>query len=343
MTVKQRVLAYNWNKEGLIVLSILGYIILHYFGIRLNQKKVEGWIKSHRQVLSSQFYQVGPDASVQGAKDIDLTKTDGATAFNTYATGRLNAKYLLTRFRLLGRQNFMTLSMEYVTSFFIEGFTPRDAIDVHIEPTNTVDNGFIFAIVNKANMRRARDDNYYLSLTKTIDSEKLPQSFTFMSEGAEINDFMLTKELRDALENADNVVDYLAVTDQLNTAPTSLEDLESTPRIVIALRFPSNEADEIASAKIVDAAVNLADVLASKKPWRPEVARKIKATREAEIKKVQKNLDAQKAEKLAVKKAEAKRDLKGSSRLSADEQRKLDQKEREKEQRKLRSRQVKRG
>lgn len=347
MTILQRVQAYDWTKEAVILASILAYILLHMVGVRLNRRKVTSWISANKEVLTNQFYQVGTRAGADTNDLLSLTEEDGATAYTTYATGRLNVQSLIVRFRLLGRQNFITLSMEYITSFFFNGFTPRDAVDVVITPDKTASKKiepFIFAIVHKEKMRTAREDNYYLSLTRTVDSAKLPPTFTFMSEATEINEALFTEELSEAIQEAGNVLNYIAITDQASNAPSGLEDVEPQTLVAISLNYPSNEAEGRASAKLINTALNLVDHLVSKKPWRPEVARKIKATREAEIKKIQRSIEAAKAEEIAQKKAEQKREETKSERnLSQAEQKKLEQKRREKDMRKARNRQTRRG
>ncbi|ANB13747.1 hypothetical protein AWJ20_4691 [Sugiyamaella lignohabitans] len=344
----QRARVYDWSKEFLIVLSIMGYVVLHFLGLRVNQGKVSSWIKAHLDVLQTQFYQVGPKPNITSTKSIDYIVTDGATAYNTYATGRVNVSHVLAKFRLLGRQNFITLSMEYFTSIFLQGFNPRDQIDVVITPSDPAAiDPFVFAVVNKENMSRSRDQNYFLSITRTVDSDKLPPSFTFMTESAEVTDTVveLAKEFFQALETpgVEKVLEYFAITDQQPTAPLSLKDLEPKTKLYLSLKFPSNKEQSELSARILNSAINLVDILVAKKTWRPEVAKKIKATRDAEIKKVQKALDLIKAEELAQKKTEALREKKAAlAKLSPEEQKKLDQKSKEKEQRKLRSKQIRR-
>jgi hypothetical protein len=235
------------------------------------------------------------------------------------------------------------LAMEYVMSFAMGGFEPKDVIDVFIIPAaDSKFEPFIFGVVNKDYMKTARDENYYLSLTRTSDSPKLPPYMTFMSESSEITDTIFSSELSEAVHEAgaSHVLQAITVTDQLSDRPKSLEDAQSRPRIILTLKFPRNEAEKNASIKIVNAAINLVDVCIEKAKWRPEVARKVKATREAELKKVQKALDEVKAEELAQKKAEQKREQQESrQKLSS----KAEQKEREKEQKRQQKKQQKRS
>lgn len=345
MTILQRMKVYDWSKELIIVGFIAVYIILHYIGVGINRRKVTNWVKVHKEVLSSQFYQVGSEANKEGQKDQDLVICESPISYIAYATGRIDIKCLTGNFDLLGRQNFITLAMEYIFDFFSSGSTPGDKIRFVITPSNpSAIEGFVFAVVNKSCMRAAREDNYFLSLTKTSDSAKLPTQFSFMSESAEITDIMYSKELADAIKDSGNVLQFLAISDLPEIAPSKLSDLVSSPKVEISLKFPSNEKEATASAKILDAAINLVDVLVSKKPFRSEVSKKTKATRDAELKKAQKNIEFQKQEQMAIKKAELKREQEANiAKLSPAEQRKAEQKEREKDLRRQRNKQTKKG
>lgn len=344
MTFRQRLVAYDWSKELIILGFIILYICLHYAGVGFNNSKVSSWIKAHREVLFSQFYQVGCVPNKDGQKDFDLVVSDSPTSFTTYATGRVNINSLTGQFELLGRQNFITLAMDYGFDFFFSGKTPKDKIELTIVPSDpSAIEPFVFAVVNKSNMRTAREDNYFLSLTRTSDSAKLPPTFTFMSEGAEINETLYSKELAEAIDGSDKVLEYLAVTDLPGPAPALLDDLKPSPKIVLSLKFPRNEEQAKASARVLNAAINLVDVLVAKKAWRPEIVKKIRATREAEVKKALKSLDIQKQEKLAQKKAEVKREQEANlAKLSPAEQRKAEQKERERELRRQKNKNTKR-
>ena len=73
---------------------------------------------------------------------------------------------------------------------------------------------FVWAVVNKNTMQKAREQRYDLSLTFTKDNNKLPSWLTVMSESAEITEALLTKDLADAAEAAGDLLDYLIISDQ---------------------------------------------------------------------------------------------------------------------------------
>ena len=336
LSIIERLLKYDWSKELIIIASIIAFILAHLYGASTNKKKVENWIDAHREVLKEEFFQVG----FKNGKEY---VSESPVNYVSFATGRLFINSLTTNFTLKGRQNIISLTLEYILSFFFNVAAPTD-IDIAISINkNTPLNGFVFAIVNKEIMKRAREEKYYLSLSKTTDSPKLPVNFVFMSEATEITDNLFTPELEEAVQKAANVLNFVAFTDQRAEHPETVEDIESFPRIVLSLKFPSNEEEAKTSAAILSAAINLVEV-ASKQKLRPETIRKLKNVRESAVKKINKLQDEKKAEELAQKKAEEKREERNRiSKLSPAEQKKHEEKERQKEQRKQRSKQMRRG
>jgi len=201
--------------------------------------------------------------------------------------------------------------------------------------TNSSYDGFVFAIVNKMNMRRLRDDRYDVSLTFTKDNAKLPSWATVMSESAEVTETMLTKEIISAIEKAGDLFEYIVVTDQPIDKPTTLDETTPKKRIHISIKIPRN-GDYTPTLPLFATFLRLPDHLAQSAHFRPEVLKKINATREAEQKKLKKVADEEIEEerkKLSekAKKDERDRRMKG---MSAEEQRKFLEKEKERERKK---------
>lgn len=117
-----------------------------------------------------------------------------------------------------------------------------------------------------------------------------------------------------------------------------LDDATPKKRLLLGLRLPTSlEPSAYApTLPLFEYFLRLPDILVSTAHFRPEVTRRIRSTREEEIKKLKKADEGEKAEERrldAEKKKKEMRDtrLKG---LSADEQRKFLDKEREKGQKK---------
>lgn len=343
LSIFQRIAHYDWSKEGFILLAILAFVSIHFFFLSTNKKKVNEWVSYQKSVLDQEFAQVGVSSD---PKD-PIVLQNSPILFSTFVTGRENIESIYFKFSLIGRHNPFSLALEYILSFFFSLPTPEDLIRLDIAP-NVPITPLIFAIVNKNFMQSAREDNYYLTLTKTSDSEKLPPSFVFMSESSELTQLLYSQELNNAVHSCQSFLRTLVVTDQSENKPKTVADLSAPtakPKLILTLDFPQSAQDKEACAKLLQATIAFIDDLALKSQTnaiRPEIQRKIKATRDAEIKKIQKAADQERADELLKKKDEEKREQRSKiSKLSAKEQLKAEQKEREREQRKMRNKQSK--
>lgn len=331
-----RITTYDWTLE-LVGLAIIGLIVLVFnFGAQINHYKVTRWLDSVYPVLNENFAQVG-------VKKGQSTIKDSAQSYTSYATGRVNVKGLVSRFTLIARQNFFLYLAELAMSFFFESIeTPSDQVEVVL---NFIDaeklNKFIFAVVNKDGMSKARENNYYLSLTKTTESSKLPLQFVFMSESTELNENLVTPELLAALEKSSGILDYLAVTDLPADKPTTEAEFVSEPKIKLLLSLQTDAKSLAAAKDLISEVLNLADRVV-KFSLKADQQKKINNVRVNELNKIKKAIADAKAEELKELKLEAERKARRESKLSPEEQDKLDKKKKEKRERRAKNRMVKR-
>jgi hypothetical protein len=169
----------------------------------------------------------------------ELMKQKSSQDFRTYATGRQNVAFVDITLSMYKRYNPLIWGSEWLISLFFESMSAPvermeatsycfDGKEKELVPTpgnqeimetrskgaaSTYD-GFVWAIVNKQNMRKLRDDRYDVSLTSTKDHAKLPEWVTIMSEAAEVTETLLTNELVKAVEQAGDDFEYFIVTDQ---------------------------------------------------------------------------------------------------------------------------------
>ena len=125
----------------------------------------------------------------------DMLKEKTASEYQAFATGRQNVAFMDVIIQLHKRFNPAMLIAENVLGLFFESFKPakesvesiiyafdgREKDFVPLGPDGEKPkvggsgyNNFVFAVVNKMNMRRLRDERYDLSLTFTKDHPKLP-------------------------------------------------------------------------------------------------------------------------------------------------------------------------
>jgi hypothetical protein len=310
----------------------------------------------------------------RGAETVsdDLLKEKSAWEFETYATGRQNVAFVDVKISLKRRMNPMMYIAEEVTGLFIESIKPKperveailyafDGKEKDFVPpaipgaeetgkarsvANSTYDPFVFAVVNKLSMRRLRDERYDISLTFTKDHSKLPEWATVMSESAEISDWLLTKDLVDAVAAAGpDHFQYLIITDQPHDKPTTLNETAQKKRLHLCLTLPSSSDNYIHTLPLFAYFLRLPDVLVSSGKLRPEVLRKVNQTRDQEKGKLKKISDKEAEEERLrqmdkMKKDERDRKMKG---MSAEEQRKFLERENEKQRKKMEKRMTRRG
>ncbi|OCT44141.1 DUF1682 domain protein [Cladophialophora carrionii] len=302
----------------------------------------------------------------------DLLKEKSAWEFETYATGRQNVAFADIKISLKRRMNPLVLIAEELTGLFIESVKPKperveaviytfDGKEKDFVPPpvpgseetgkqkgvgNSSYDPFVFAVVNKLAMRRLRDERYDLSLTFTKDNAKLPEWTTVMSESAEISEWLLTKDLVDAVKEAGpDHFQYLIITDQPHDKPTNLNETAQKKRLHLALNLPSSEEHYLHTLPLFALFLRLPDFLVSNAKLRPEVLRKINAIRDQEKSKLKKISDKEAEEERLrqldkMKKEERDRKMKG---MSAEEQRKFLDRENEKQRKKNEKKMTRRG
>ncbi|KAH0559417.1 hypothetical protein GP486_004064 [Trichoglossum hirsutum] len=303
-----------------------------------------------------------------------LMKEESGQEFSAYASGRQNVAWVDLKLHLHKRYNPLAMMGEYIVSFFFESYlapmekmearlipfdgregqlvpmaggkSAQDTADQRNKPPVSGYDNFVWAIVNKDIMNHLREDRYDISLTSTKDHPKLPNWVTVMSESAEITDLLLTPELISAVEATSELLDYLIVTDQPLEKPTKPDEAQSRKKIDLCVRIPrSPAADPDPTVPILSYFLRLPDQLVSSAHFRPEVSRKVRQTREDELRKLRKMDEDEKAEERNTKKDKEKKEKRDSMlrTMSADEQRKFLEKEREKDYRKSQKKMTRRG
>ena len=240
--VWERTSPKDFMQEAMIMPFILFIVLVHLWGTRKNKRKAKGWIRAHEPTLESEFSVVGfsglpPPANIEPEK---LLKEKSAQEFTTYATGRQNVAFVDIAIKLPKRYNPITYVMDLVFSFFFESWSgPTETVEAvsysfdgkekDLVPTpnsapvkapNSTYDGFIWAVVHKAHMRKFRQDRYDASMTFTRDNAKLPSWVTVMTESAEITDILLNSELIDGIQKAGDALEFLIITDQPVDKPT---------------------------------------------------------------------------------------------------------------------------
>lgn len=337
LSILQRLQLHDWTLEMLTFGFTIVFVILFKFGDYYNHSIVTKFLKGVDQVFTGNFYQFGTSSN-------ELYIKDSAENYSSYATGRANIDKVNITFKLKPRHNIFVFCLETIMSYFTESvLAPTDRVDIEIFPSNNASyDNFIQAVVSKIGMNDYRKFNYFLSLTKTSDSPLIPESFVVMTEVNEIQEKVITPDLRDSLTlDAANYLRFISFTDQPSDRPESLRDLLPRRRIIISTHLVTGDSQLQQLSKILQSIFDTVDKLSAREiTFKNETLRKIVKTREVEVNKIQKLIDAAKEEELAEEKAKLKQQEKDKFRsLSRDEQIKLEKKANEKKQRKLQKKQ----
>ncbi|KAI4103632.1 MAG: hypothetical protein LQ339_004161 [Xanthoria mediterranea] len=368
--VWERTSPRDFYAEAVIIPFIFVLALVHIWGRRKNKRKASVWIAAHAPTLEREFASVGFDKRKQladyGGDFSGLLKEKSAQEYVTYATGRQNAAFVDLKIKLFKRYNPITLVVETALSFLFETIRPpkevmeatiyafdgkeKDLVPVRSKAElDTKDSRFkglpnsgfdacVWAVVHKEQMKGLRDERYDVSLTATKDHKNLPQWASVMSESAEVTETLLTKDLVEALEKAGDAFEYLIVTDQPVDKPVKLNEATPRKRIIVSLRLPSSihASAYQPTMPIFEYFLKLPDTLVATAHFRGEVTRKIRATREEETKKLKKADEGEKAEERRLEAEKKKKEIRDTrlKGLSAEEQRKFLEREREKGQKK---------
>ncbi|KAF2223953.1 DUF1682 domain protein [Elsinoe ampelina] len=362
--VNERVSAADFMAEAFILPMLFILVFFHIWGTRKNRSLAKNWISAHATTLRNEFAVVGFGRRAQESDAVldpdTLVKEKSKDLYLSYATGRQNIAFADIKFTLAKRYNPLSRYAESAIAFFFESFPATtekveviaysfDGREADVVPRvpgqqapevkgKSTFEGFIWAVTHKDAMKRLRDERYDLSLTITKENAKLPNWATVMSESAEITDLLLTKDLVKAIDDFGEGFESIIITDLPDEAPKSLDALQPKKRLILTT---SLDADPAASNALLNAFLRLPDYLVAQK-FRPEVMRRVKATRDEEAKKIKKIEDLEKAEGRKEKQDKAKKEEreKKLKAMSAEEQRKFLEKEKERDQRKRMGRQT---
>nr|POF06995.1 upf0674 endoplasmic reticulum membrane protein [Quercus suber] len=359
--VWERATLADFYQEMFIIPCIIVIVLVNVFGTRVNRSRAGKWAEAHMALLESEYAVVGfggrrtteQGKAVQKQTAVEqLLKEKSKSEFITYCTGRQNVAWLDVKLNLYPRYNPLRWAFDVVLSFFFDTMpAPAERIEAtaycfdgkekSLVPAqsqlgtfsgkDSSYDGFVWAIVHKDKMNQLRTDRYDLSLASTKDHPKLPIWTTVMSESAEVTEAMLTPELIKAVESAGENLEALIVSDQNIDAPKTLNDTIPRKRVSLSMHVDTSSS---ATNALFAAFLRLPDHLVNTAHFRPEALRKVRATREEEMRRIRKIDEVEKAaerREMSDKTKKEERDRK-LSRMSADEQKKFLKKEKDLEQ-----------
>lgn len=366
MTIWQRVKFYNWSFE-LCALFILFLVYAFYkFGNSINSKRGNRIFQSFHSYLANdlKFSRVG--FNINNSKI--FTAEHQNTWFSSFATGRSAIKSVNLNIHLVARSNPFSMCLEYLLGFFFASLKSKqleEFVEIIIKPNGIyvanesahANNNaqevlskfkFVTSIVNKEFMNKARAENYFLSIAHTSENHKLPNNYVYMSDVNQLSGFMLHySKPFELLSQAGNLLKFISFTDLPVDAPRDDKEWEASlePRAIIRCAVPQNDNELNLLNQIIALAVEIYDGctqdLVQKSPntfITNDILKRTTNLRQQELNKIKKFMKENELELAKEKKTESEKAKRRQLKASG-EQGKVDQKMKEKRERRLRNKQ----
>ncbi|CAR27877.1 ZYRO0D08668p [Zygosaccharomyces rouxii] len=369
MTILQRLSRYNWTFEigGILVIAIV--FALYKLGLYYNTRMTDGLFTQLNDYFKNdqQFARVG-FANKDGSK-LQYLDEQQKTWFTTFATGRSAVESICVRAHLYGRSNPAAMLMERLLGTFFPSMTVKDLdeyCEIVVKPNgiyvanetakpnaNVSDilNNFKFvtSVVHKSSMNEVRRDNYYLSLTRTTESAKLPVEYVYMSEMNQLNEFIshYAPNFFQVLREASSILHCISFTDLPTEKPLTEKKWNANllPRAVIRTSIPSNKAQFKALKDVIGSVIavydNFTKDLVQKNPHvfiTNDLLKKTSQLRSQELAKIVKTMKQVEREMALEKKHEAEKEQRRLLKQSGDAE-KFDQKKRDRRERRAKNKQ----
>ncbi|CCF60315.1 hypothetical protein KAFR_0J02510 [Kazachstania africana CBS 2517] len=370
MSFFERVRAYNWQFEAFAVGMMVLIFVSFKYGTMTNSSRASKLFGSIHEFLRNDlnFARVGfATATRKTYLDAHLQ-----TWFTSFATGRSTIESVAIKCHLLGRHNPLAILAEHIIRLCFPtlqyGDELNDYVEISIKPNgvyvaneNANVNGnakevlsnfkFITSIVNKSFMTKVRRDNFFLSLTYASENEKLPKEYAYMSEINQLNDFIpgyISKgKLTEVLAKSTNLLQFISFTDLPSEKPVDEQQWNANiePRCVIRANVPTNSKDLKTLNDIIAIAVEIYDNftrdLVQKKASTlvtSDILRKNINFRNQELQKIIKSAKDAELEIIKEQQREIEKEKKRELRKTG-QQANIDQKMKEKRERRARNKQ----
>ncbi|KAG2222576.1 hypothetical protein INT45_008695, partial [Circinella minor] len=319
----------DFKLEGILGSLLILFVVLWYSGSSANSAKAKHWIDSHIGYLEQQFALLGNRAEKK-----TLVK-DGPNDYQLYVSGRRHVQFGHWWINLKPRSDILGWAFSLITSFVGFGEKPADKLNINMTLDKELNKGFVFAILPKDTAQATRDGRYDLKqFTRLADSRQLPSTFTVYTEVQKLSDQILSSKVSELIKNSPDFKS-LIITSQPEFEPEKYKgDQELTFHLT---------ADLSDRTEMVELACILPDII-NEINFTSDIKSKLKKNREELEKKAAKALAEERAEEIALKKAEAKKaEAEKVKALSPAEQRKWEEKERARELKKSQKKRTKRA
>ncbi|OMJ08503.1 Coiled-coil domain-containing protein 47, partial [Smittium culicis] len=305
--------ASNYKLEGLVILTIIFYIINYFIGSAENKtiiKKLEEPIKS---VLKRHFYSANDERRI--------FEIDSPSDVLIYASGRRNCVSLQGHVQLKVRQDLISLANDFLAD-------NNEQISFEIVLDQDKADGFVFAVTPKNKSKFLLQDRHDISsFTTVLNSDKVDSKTVVFSETSEATNLLLSTELPYYLNKKTGLLSELYISDQPDKKPDEL-NFTSSKKLTAVLRIPKlNETGISQLVENIEFVFHLIDVVCESIKLKPDTLKKLEKNRVSAYKDLKRKEEIKKQEE-ALKAAALKKKIERESieRLPADQRRKAEEK-----------------
>lgn len=310
--------------ELAISFLVLLYIIVFIVGRHQNLAVAIKLSQTFCKVLPQQFAQFGDSGTV--------LKRDGHSFFWYYATGRRHTPGLTVSIDLANRMDMFSYTSAFMAAPKKDRLTfyLPIASDVQMDPLS------LFLVRRKELTRlRSVDDGVAISAVEALAAEILdgtgiPSEFVTMTEHADIATVLLPDFIRDIITNHKNYIVSMHVTEQGAEWEPQSTMSKRLIRIECTLPYADDHQDQLIS-DMCQVAIYLLDTIANTK-LSPAARKKASDMRKLIIAKREKQEQKARAEEAAARRLEKKKEEEEAvGKMSAEKQRKYEERKRKKE------------
>ncbi|PIA16594.1 DUF1682-domain-containing protein [Coemansia reversa NRRL 1564] len=316
----------NYKLELLLVALAVGMVVNYFRGSQQNADIARAWEAPISQALHANFSLVGDGSQV--------LERDSAADMLVYASGRRHCRFAQGHLMLRARQDPVALLNDLVAN-------THERLEIEVTMNEDAFSGFVFAAVPRRRAKAVGRDRYDVStFAKLATKDNISSRFVVFSESADATAQLLDSGLEELLNDGDSLLEEIYITDCPSEKPETHE-FKRDKKLLATIRLPAPTSDGIKRVReTLDFVFYLVDYIAEAITLRPESVRKLARAREEAFKEYARLAEQEKQEALAKIVADRRRaELDEVDKMSPDQRRKWEEKERK---RKLKKEQSKR-
>ncbi|KAI8918008.1 hypothetical protein BC831DRAFT_516334 [Entophlyctis helioformis] len=338
--------------EALMVLAMAAYFVLFTFGKRTNRELARHWMRMTLPVWEANFAHVG---SNEGHKLI----RDGPRDYIFYASGRNYVKHVYGFVRLVSRQDPIQWLIDYAQKKDL-----YDKVTLKVTFDDKVADPFVLSILPFRTNNKIVKSRWDLNnFTKPRDLPGMPKDeYQLATDAPEFSNAlwknekiraMLFKSLGLSATGEGTpakypMIDEIIFSDLPKTKPETMEALQVPRTLTVVFRLPNvvkpTDEDVRTITELTEFVMELIDLVGEHGSFSNEGKAKVNKLRLGAVDTINKAQEEARKEELAKKKAaEKKARDEQVAKLSPEEQRKYEEKEKKRELKKSQSKLAKRG